>query len=165
MTEDQFWEMIDASRSRSKDCEGQARVLQRLLFESSAEDILAFDRLFREKVINAYRWDLWGIAYLINGSCSPKGMRAFCCWLVGQGRHTYEQILREPESILRWVEEDEEELGCEALMHVSAYAYDDVVGDDIPTPALKIPEEPTGTPWDEGEIEKQFPKVAEVFVR
>jgi len=164
MTEDQFWEMIDASRIQSKDCEGQARKLQHLLFESSAQDILAFDQRFRQKLIDAYRWDLWGIAYLINGSCSAKGMRGFCCWLIGQGRQTYEQILREPESILRWVEEDEEELGCEALMHVSAYAYDDVVGDDMPSSDLSLPEEPAGTPWKAQDLEKQFPKVAEVFV-
>lgn len=164
MSEDEFWELIDTSRTHSDTCEGQARALQNLLFRCSAEEILAFDRWFRQKVVAAYRWDLWGIAYLINGGCSQKGLRAFCCWLVGQGCSTYEQILRDPESILTWVEEDEEELGCAALMQVSAYAYDDVVGDDMPVSDITLPDEPAGVPWHEKELEIRFPNVAAVFV-
>ena len=42
-----------------------------------AAEIEAFDRLLYEKIDAAYRWSLWGAAYVINGGCSDDGFEYF----------------------------------------------------------------------------------------
>ena len=165
MTDDQFWALIYASRKQSTDCELQTRELQHLLFNYSAQEIIDFDRIFHQKLIESYRWDLWGIACLIQGHCSKQDFQNFCAWLIGQGQETYHQILDDPQSILTLVDEDEELLGCASLIHASSYAYDDVVGDEMPQNKLELPLTMKGTPLSEDDLSKQFPKIAEVFVR
>lgn len=165
MTDDQFWALIHASRQQSTGCELQTRELQRLLFSYSAQEIINFDQIFHQKLIESYRWDLWGIACLIQGHCSKQDFQNFCAWLIGQGQETYEQILDDPQSILTLVDEDEELLGCEALIYASTYAYDDVVGDEMPPSTLEFPLSMKGTPLREDDLSRQFPKVAEVFVK
>lgn len=165
MTDDQFWELIAASRQKSVDCESQARALQALLFECSAEDILAFDRIFHEQLVESYRWDVWGVVYLIQGECTPKEFQNVCAWLIGQGRDTYHNILDDPQNILSIVEEDEELLGCEALLHVTEAVYDDIVGDEMPTSTVTLPSAMAGEPLNAETLDKRFPKVAAVFVK
>lgn len=165
MTEEQFWELIAASRQKSHDCESQAQALQDLLFERSAQDILAFDRIFHEKLVESYRWDLWGVVCLIQGGCSQQGFQNFCAWLIGQGHDTYHHILADPQNILSLVEEDEELLGCEALLHATVYVYDDVVGDEMPPSRVTLPPRMTGEPLSDDELAERFPNVAAVFVK
>ncbi len=165
MTEDQFWAFIDASREKSKDCEFQARSLHALLFDCSADDILAFNRIFHEKLAESYQWDLWGVVYLIQGECSAQELQNFCAWLIGQGRETFYRILGNPQQILSIVEEDEELLGCEALLHVSTHVYDDVVGDEMPTEGITLPSAMAGDPLNKASLAERFPDVAAVFVK
>jgi hypothetical protein len=47
---------------------------------------VSFERHFTQRLADAYRWDLWGLAYQLNGGCSDDGFVYFRCWLLGQGR-------------------------------------------------------------------------------
>lgn len=160
MIEERFWNIIDTSRETSTDCESQCSELQRILSELPAQDILEFDRIFREKLIEAYRWDLWGVAYLINGGCSDDGFDYFCCWLIGQGRQVFETVLSDPQRILSCLEGDEEDVECEGLLYASHYAYEEVAGEEMPTIGMSRPLEPLGEPWEEEDLERRFPQVA-----
>ena len=125
-------------------------------------------KIFLHKRIDAYRWDLWGVAYLINGGCSDDSFEYFRCWLIGQGEAAYKQVLAEPQSILSFLEGDEEEVECEALMYASSRAYESLVGEAM-SPLKKEysgaahPAEPAGEPWEEEDLESRFPKVAERY--
>lgn len=81
MNEDQFWALIAKSHEKSSECEGQAEELTRLLALQTAVEIQLFDNIFSTKIETAYRWDLWGAAYIINGGCSDDGFEYFRCWL------------------------------------------------------------------------------------
>ena len=162
MTEAQFWELIHASRQAGSDCDAQADALQAMLSELSGQEIIEFDEIFFHKCIEAYRWDLWGVAYLINGGCSDDCFEYFRCWLIGQGEAAYKQVLADPQSILSLLEGDEE-LDCEALMYASGYAYESLAGEALPVVARDYPDEPVGEPWEEDDLESRFPKVAKRY--
>ena len=48
----------------------------------------------------AYRQELWGAAYLINGGCSDDGFVYFLGWLIAQGRDVYQAALPDPDSLV-----------------------------------------------------------------
>lgn len=159
MEENNFWAIIKASQANSDDCESQARTLQTLLSDLAPADMIQFDFIFRQKVIAAYRWDLWGVAYLINGGCSDDGFEYFRYWLIGQGQTAYETVLTNPEAILNFIDE-ETDIKCESLIYASQYAYEKLVGEAMPTKKLTYPQEPVGEQWEEEDLEDLFPQVA-----
>lgn len=165
MLDDQFWTIIDTSRQNSTDCESQAEQLRRILARLSGSEIASFYRIFRQKVVDAYRWDLWGIAYLINGGCSDDGFEYFCYWLIGQGKDAYTSVLTDPQSILNYLddEDDEAEIDCEVLIYACTDAYKDLTDEEMPMSGINTPTEPIGEPWEEEDLVSRFPKVAERY--
>ncbi|MBW4692440.1 MAG: DUF4240 domain-containing protein [Lyngbya sp. HA4199-MV5] len=161
MTEDQFWEIIEASRQASSDCEAQADALQESLSELAASEIMAFDQIFHQKLVGAYHWDVWGVAYLVNGGCSDDCFEYFRAWLIGQGKAAYEQVLADPQSIVSILENSEDEVECEALMYASHSAYESLEGEVMPVLERMSSPAPAGEPWEEQDLEERFPKVAE----
>ena len=68
MNESAFWSLIDDTRSESDDdLERQAELLTDPL---AGQQIVEFARIWREKSVAAYNWNLWAAAYVINGGCS-----------------------------------------------------------------------------------------------
>jgi Protein of unknown function (DUF4240) len=61
--------------------------------------LAAFSRYRRE----AYSWDLWGAAYVVNGGGSDDGFEYFCCWLVSRGREVYESALADSDGLAQLV--------------------------------------------------------------
>ena len=53
---------------------------------SPPDELIEFHRLFNRAMDDAYIWDLWGAAYLINGGCSDDGFAYFRSWLISRGR-------------------------------------------------------------------------------
>ena len=98
MNDSEFWSFISKSREGVSECEEQADKLSWLLSALPAAEILSFDELFAKKRKEAYRWNLWGAAYLINGGCSDDGFEYFRCWLISQGREVFENALKNPYS-------------------------------------------------------------------
>jgi Protein of unknown function (DUF4240) len=164
MTEEQFWQVIGMSQKDSSDCESQAEELQTLLSNRSAQEIVEFDCIFRQKLIESYTWDLWGVAYLINGGCSDDGFEYFRCWLIGQGAEAYRKAIADPQSVIDILKGDEEELECEGLMYASSYAHEAVAQKEIPWTESAQVSEPNGEPWEEEDLESRFPRVAERYL-
>jgi len=50
-------------------------------------------------VQRAYRWDLWGAAYLAEGGDSDDGFLYFRIWLVSKGRSSFEAVLDHPDDL------------------------------------------------------------------
>jgi hypothetical protein len=157
----EFWTLI--GKSRAADCEEHAENLSELLGRKPAQEIIDFDRLFRERLDEAYRWDLWAVAYIVNGGCSDDGFEYFRSWLIGQGRAYFEAALREPERAADNARPGAE-AECEDLLYAAAGAYESKTGDsDMPRARAKAPAGPAGEPWDEDGVEELYPALAKKF--
>src|SRR5262245_22449335 len=105
MTEEAFWHIIEQSRRefdpalRDGNMDRQAELLREVLSELPADDVQAFRSVFSELHHRAYRWDLWGAAYVIGGGCSDDGFMDFRDWLISMGRDVYEEALSAPASL------------------------------------------------------------------
>jgi hypothetical protein len=61
---DRFWELVEAAAvADDVDCEAQADRLTAMLEQLPPEEIVSFDQHFWLRLAEAYRWDLWGLAY------------------------------------------------------------------------------------------------------
>ncbi|MCP4290606.1 MAG: DUF4240 domain-containing protein [bacterium] len=160
MTNDEFWEII--SQSKTSDCEEQASALRSLLSKMPARQIEAFDQRWGEIMVESYRWDLWAVAYIINGGCSDDGFEYFRAWLIGQGRGYYERTILEVERAADRVKPGDE-VECESLMHVAMEAYKAVSRKPLPLRGAKYPDSPAGESWEEGDLQKRYPSLVERF--
>jgi hypothetical protein len=160
-----FWQLIEESHENAGgDPDEQVAELTDLLSELPPDEIVAFDRQFRGLLADAYRWDLWGAAVVINGingGCSDDGIEYFRCWLIGQGERVYREALADPESLV-----DRAEAGGltegESLLYAAVDAYKVETGRELPV-TVQDPPEPAGEPWEEDELERRFPKLWAAF--
>ena len=163
----EFWRLIeDASFKSGGECEAQAAALKSSLLLLPADEIAAFARLFRERRQAAYRWDLWGAAYLVNGGGSDDGFDYFRCWLIAQGQAFYESALADPDSLADLLPDDMEwgdaDLECEDIAYVAAEVFEEKAGREMTTQESGfIPQsEPVGVKWDEDDLDALYPKIA-----
>ncbi len=170
MDKAQFWQLIEEAKEKSGgECEAQVDLIEEALLRLSAEEVIAFDRLvdiFRDQ---AYRWDLWGAASLINGGCSDDCFMYFGCWLIAQGQEVFENALRDPDSLSEIIEPDFADAECEALLYVGGRVYKNKTGQEMPEEAISAekmaaaqlePAGPRGTRWEEDELDALFPRIA-----
>jgi hypothetical protein len=105
MTVAEFWDHIRATRRVDADAHAE-RLVKRLAKLSEAK-ILAFDHLWHRMLHRAYRWNLWGAAYLIHGGCSDDGFDYFRRWLVLRGREAFEAAVKRPDALADVVTDDD----------------------------------------------------------
>ena len=166
MDKTQFWALIEASRNKKRDCEKQAQKLRQLLSQLNAEDIIEFDRIFGECSDLLYRWDLWAVAYIVNGGASDDGFQYFRWWIIGQGREHFEATIENVERAADGLRaKDGGGVECEEIAYCINHAYREKIGNYIPrrTPNENSPVEPTGEPWKEEDLETLFPALCEKF--
>lgn len=164
-----------AAALRGKACCRHAARLAARLCELPPSDIVAFGRIHHQLQADAYRWDLWGAAYLVQGGCSDDGFADFRGWLVGQGRRVFEAALRDPDSLAehpqvqavtaasRWTLRME----CEFLLYVASPAYEHVTGQELPLEGYepefeRLRRGPVGDDWDfddDDEMRRRFPRL------
>jgi hypothetical protein len=102
MDDDTFWPLIEASNGdpMSMDEEDhQPAVLTEMLKALRPEEVCAFDATFRRLHHQAYRWDLWAAAYIIEGGCSDDGFTDFRSGLIGLGKKAYYDALADPNTL------------------------------------------------------------------
>src|SRR5436305_13462081 len=107
MDEAQFWEILEAGGRKARtDPERRLAAVRKRLGKLSPEEVRDFNRLFNKKLADAYTWDLWGAAYLINGGCSDDGFHYFRCWLISRGPTVYASAVQDPDSLAAVVDRD-----------------------------------------------------------
>jgi len=140
MDREQFWALIEAAKAATGgDCRAQTAQLVAALRQRSVNDVLAWDRIHDELMVQSYRWDLWGAAYLINGGCSDDGFDDFRGWLLGQGHATCLATLADPDSLADhpqvrgrrplqgWIDH----LDCQDILGVAYRAYEALTGQEF----------------------------------
>jgi hypothetical protein len=156
MTKAEFWKIVEKSKRGAKSEEEQAEKLEALLSGLAPEEIVSFDNIFNQFRYAAYRWDLWGVAYLLCGGCSDDAFDYFRAWVIGRGQKFYEAAMKDPESVARRVTEDDFP-EAELLMYAASQAYEEKSGQSLPPRAIKHPKGPAGRKWTEEELPKLFP--------
>ena len=108
MNEEQFWYIIDASRdTASGNRKAQTRNLRKQLRALSRDEVEQFEKLFTDFERRAYRPDLWDVAIeVMGGFCSDDGFWDFRYWLVSKGKAAYQAALKDPESVLKLADDD-----------------------------------------------------------
>ena len=99
MPADKFWQIVDRAAESDHDPDVHVNALRAALRELTLEEIISFEVAFRRYLNEAYTWDLWGAAYVINGGCSDDGFEYFRRWLVSRGRQVYDAALADPDSL------------------------------------------------------------------
>ncbi|MFF7329125.1 DUF4240 domain-containing protein [Streptomyces sp. NPDC090306] len=170
MDETEFWELVDTSREAAGgDPEEQADLLVERLLRLDPESVLDFARHFEARFNRAYRWDLWGAASILLDGADDDTFDFFRCWLIGQGRETYEGALAEPDALAGLLPgfDDEIDGDGEELGFAADEAYEQLTGAvaaDLGLPAA--PAEPAGPPLDlddDGALADRFPQLWERF--
>jgi hypothetical protein len=156
MTTSDFWKIIEKSKRGTESSDEQAEKLQELLSKLPPEEIVSFEDIFTKLRYAAYRWDLWGVAYILCGGCGDDDFDYFRGWVIGRGEKYYEDAMKDPESIARKVTEDDFP-EAELLMYAAAKAYEAKTGHDLPARTIKHPKEPAGKKWTEEDLPKLFP--------
>lgn len=163
MSKQEFWALIDQSKRGTEDTEEQLEKLREMLGRLTAEEIVKFDFHLNEAKRDAYRWDLWGAAYIINGGCSDDGFEYFIGWLIAQGQKYFEASLADPNHAGSKVEPGDF-VECEEIMYVPIEAYESVTGkDDWDARQIPVACELQGEQWEEDQVDKLFPKLAKKF--
>ena len=162
MNDEQFWKLIKQSRRGTEDCEEQAEKLESLLAKLEPPEIVAFDELLAKRLNEAYRWDLWAVAYIINGGCSDDSFEYFRCWLIAQGKEFFEAVLKNPEHAGKRVKVGDE-VECEDFLYVALKAYETKTGQELPARKTKHLKTPKGKRWKEDDLEKLYPKLCKRF--
>ncbi|MEU7060563.1 DUF4240 domain-containing protein [Streptomyces sp. NPDC046197] len=152
MDETEFWELIDATREAAGgDPEEQADLLVEQLLGLDPEQVLDFARHFESRYNRAYRWDLWGAAWVLLDGASDDAFDFFRCWLIGQGREVFEGALHAPDSLADLLNDFDEEIDGdgEELGYAADEAYEQLTGTVAPDLGVPpAPAEPEGTPVD-----------------
>ena len=163
------WEMIAEARAaapRRGDVDGTvAEELVEALARTGIPTIVAFHRFVRERMAEAYRWDLWAVAYIMNGGCSDDGFDYFLGWLVGQGRERFSAALRYPELAAAGYGPDDEPFSNEDMLAVGWNAYRKLTGATHLSDFYVVYTQPTprrlvGKPFDEDTVYRDHPALA-----
>jgi hypothetical protein len=160
MDDDKFWEIIAQTKLRSNDdYEVQQEELRKELLKLEPIEILKFDNRFRTYRGEAYKWELWAAAYVMNGGCSDDCFSDFRGWLIGQGKATYFKAIENPETLVE-LNHDMDNDDWEGLSYVPMTIYEEKTGNDMPK-GIQENSEITGEEWEEegDDLKNKFPKL------
>ena len=118
MTSDQFWRLIaDTGHHAKHDVERQAELRCDTLAGMSVKEILSFEEHLRATLRRAYTFDLIVAAFIVMSYVSDDTFENFRAWLVAQGKERFARAVKEPASIVEFLERDEvERVQGEALL-------------------------------------------------
>lgn len=132
-----FWRIVDACRR----AEHPHVALHDKLARLDPSAIAAFDGHFCDRVDDAFTWDLWGAAYMIEGASTEDEFLAFRYGLIALGRSAFEQAVQNPDTLARVDVEPSEEYGAVALE-----VYRDATGQKLARSSARS--DPHGRRWD-----------------
>ncbi|MFI0778873.1 DUF4240 domain-containing protein [Streptomyces sp. NPDC021212] len=152
MDETEFWGLVDSAREAAEgDPEDQSDLLVEQLSQLDPDSVLDFARHFEARANRAYRWDLWGAAWVLLGGVSDDAFEAFRYWLIGQGRDVFEGALHDPDALAELLDDFDDQVDgdCEDLGFAADEAYEQLTGAVLPELELPgRPDEPAGATVD-----------------
>ncbi|WP_342429958.1 DUF4240 domain-containing protein [Neobacillus sp. FSL H8-0543] len=170
MEQKEFWRLIEKSR----EFDNQAESLIEVLTEIGLDEVLDFELLFQQLMNASYTSRLWGAAFVLMGGCSDDAFDYFRGWLIGQGEEIFNQVMKDPEFLAEYINEDNlddegypqnEELlsaGLDAynLIRTGNTEWDDNIYDELVEALDKMglqPKTDIEFDWEEDDLENLFP--------
>jgi hypothetical protein len=161
MTTEQFWNINESAREEDANPEAVAATVRSTLEGLTIEEVVGFERELTRRRAESYRWDLWAVAYIVNGGCSDDGFDYFRGWLIAKGRSYFEAALADPVRAADDAEPDANE--CEDMLYVAASVYKSKTGSYPPKSDIALPSEPAGEKWEEDDLQALYPELWERF--
>ena len=153
---DWFWSIIE----KVKDAEHPEEALKVELDKLSLIELLDFRQHFDTFCDDAYIWNLWGAAKIINNFCSDDGFDYFRFALISLGRSVYENAITDPESLAEI--ELPKLVSNELFSYVASRVYEEKAGVEMPRKASNATLGPIDPNWDinnNKECAIRFPKL------
>jgi hypothetical protein len=162
MGEDGFWAIIQRCHDASiNDMDRKGNLVKEAIARLSPVDAAAFGRHFQAARARAYRYDLWGAAYVINGGCGDDTFDDFCTSLISRGRGAFEKALSDPDSLAD-DDHDPELWFYEGFQYDVRQAVEAKAG-SLPSNMVTYRQGPLGPKWSEEELPRLYPKLARRF--
>lgn len=156
MTENQFWELIQASLDDLNEGLYQHESLRKILLGMESQKIAEFDQIYQRLFDKAYTGEVWAASLLLNGGfSSDDGFKYFRDWLISCGKQVYSKGISNPDSLAE-PEVQEEVFVDENGFSIAQYedfgsvaweAYEEKTGGDI-NEQFVDENEPTELDWD-----------------
>lgn len=160
MDEAGFWKIIqDAHDASGGDLDRKCDLLRQWLSSLPAIETTQFADIFDAMMERAHHWPLWGAAYVIHGGCSDDTFADFRASLISRGQAAFERALADPDS-LAGVPFDEETWFYEGYQYAVTEGLAAAGGQRSQRPA---PDQPSGTEWQEDQLDALFPKLSQKF--
>lgn len=160
-TEDDFWALIERVKRKGRGELGAS--ITAFTAELRALDnpsLFKAAELFAKAMRGAYRWDIWGAAYVIHGGCSDDAFWDFRAGLVALGRKAYERALEDPESLAS-IKDIEERTLFEGFQYCPGKVIDE--RELARKEAKHQTAKPAGRAWEEDDLPKLFPRLSKRF--
>ncbi|MDQ1230085.1 hypothetical protein QE379_001511 [Sphingomonas sp. SORGH_AS 879] len=164
LSRDDFWALVDHSAIWRTDADAQMADLRASLNRLTPAQIVAFQGYFDEAMIGAYRWDLWGAAYVAKGGASDDGFEYFRSWLIAQGHSAYVKVLADPDGLAELAIPDaDDDLEFESFAYVAGEVWSAKTGQAVTrmpgADGRSYPSQPVGEPFreDSAELAKRYP--------
>jgi hypothetical protein len=158
----QFWKLIEETKAGvGGDCKEHVDRLRAKLSGLSEEEIITFAETMENMLHEAYTWELWVAAYIINGGCSDDMFEYFRLWLIAQGEQIFKRAVIDPEALADFPGELPDYALCEELGYVAEDAYEQKTGEEMPD--YQMPSalaRPRGRRCKEGEEDQLYPRLA-----
>lgn len=157
--EDAFWAVVEEVHAATGyDWEAKEALLTKRLQAMPLGELEAWWRTWDTVHARAYDWGLWAAAYVIHGGCSDDGFSDFRGTIIMLGRKTFEDALRNPDSLLTTARAAGKDLCFESFNYVPMSVWDERT--DRPYPESPgSPEEPTGFNWEDEDLPRMVPKL------
>ena len=160
----QFWEVIDSTSEKPLNIEKASERLAAALRKMPQPDVFEFCCEFDRKMDEAYTWELWGVAYLINGGCSDDSFMDFRGSLIAMGKEIFDKAISDAESLLNIDKDQLAQMFEEGYIYSAPTAYETLSGEQ-PHMNVSRKQSPSGKEWDESRqsLQQQFPKAWSVY--
>jgi hypothetical protein len=171
MDVEQFWKMIEATRPSNRDLPSHCDNLIDLLSRDSVDEVVSFACILCDLMDDAYRWDLWTVAYVVcGGYLSDDSFKDFRGWLIMQGKEFFQASLKSPLVIPDRIPDSAEPF-CEEIQGVAEEAYCLTLGDDSdfpypePYPFVWELRQLKGQPIDLQHPPREYTELMERFIK
>src|SRR5262249_14128830 len=128
------------------------------------DELMKFESVRSRLDAEAYSWTLWGAAYLMISGCGDDCFNYFRAWLMSLGRKTFENALKDPDTLADLDRRNVRVREFEEFMYAAQELYETKTDQEMPESVLfqggARPE--LGDRWDfddNGEMKKRYPKL------
>lgn len=163
MSIDTFWLLVERVHAGAPDdMKEKCRLLAAELRSLPCEEIVSFEEHFRDLFYQAYDYEIWAAACIINGGCGDDSFMDFRSTLISLGRDPYETALRDVDSLAEF-NIDPEWARYEGYQYVASKVYEEKGcprPDEANRPGKPHPKKPTGRNWADWDLHERYPRLA-----